>query len=122
MVQKSSQISEWHCTSYPFSFSHGVLYPLKELSAIFIKFKIVICNLSEFGRVQNLSFGIGLKDPERLAQPLLKNNAVIGLYELTSDNTTVVNYHWKFRHAESKTIIQKNIKKGIGMDFMTKIN
>ena len=34
-----------------FSFSHGVFYPFGELSAIFIKFKIVGCKLFQFGRV-----------------------------------------------------------------------
>ena len=29
-----------------FSFSHSVFYPFEELSAIFIKFEIVVCNLS----------------------------------------------------------------------------
>ena len=31
-----------------FSFSHRVFYPLGEISAIFIKFKIVVCKLFEF--------------------------------------------------------------------------
>ena len=44
-----------------FSFSHSVLYPSGELSAIFLKFKIVVCKLFQFGRVKNLSFGKGLK-------------------------------------------------------------
>ena len=34
-----------------FSFSHSVLYPFEELSAIFIKFEIVICRLFQFGTV-----------------------------------------------------------------------
>ena len=34
-----------------FSFSHSVFYPFGELSAIFIKFEIVICKLFQFGRV-----------------------------------------------------------------------
>ena len=34
-----------------FSFSHGVFYPFGKLSAIFIKFKIVVCKLFQFGRV-----------------------------------------------------------------------
>ena len=34
-----------------FSLSHSVFYPFGELSAIFIKFKIVLCKLFEFGRV-----------------------------------------------------------------------
>ena len=32
-----------------FSFSHSVFYPFGELSAIFIKFKIVVCTLLQFG-------------------------------------------------------------------------
>ena len=34
-----------------FSFSHSVFYPFRELSAIFTKFKIVLCKLFQFGRV-----------------------------------------------------------------------
>ena len=34
-----------------FSFSHSVFYSYKELSVIFIKFQIVVCNLFQFGRV-----------------------------------------------------------------------
>ena len=34
-----------------FSFSHNVFYPFRELSAIFVKFKIVVCKLFQFGRV-----------------------------------------------------------------------
>ena len=34
-----------------FSFSHSVFYPSKELSAIFIKFEIIVCKLFQFGRV-----------------------------------------------------------------------
>ena len=44
-----------------FSFSHSVFYPFGELSAIFIKFEIVVCKHFEFGRVLNLSFGKGLR-------------------------------------------------------------
>ena len=43
-----------------FSFSRIVFYPFGELSAIFIKFEIVICKFFQFGRVINLSFGKGL--------------------------------------------------------------
>ena len=43
-----------------FSFSHNVFYLFGVLSAIFIKFEIVVCKLFQFGRVQNLSFGKGL--------------------------------------------------------------
>ena len=34
-----------------FSFSHSVFYPFGELFAIFIKFKIVVCKLFQFGKV-----------------------------------------------------------------------
>ena len=34
-----------------FSFSHSIFYTFEELSAIFIKFKIVVCKLFQFGRV-----------------------------------------------------------------------
>ena len=34
-----------------FSFSHSVFYPFGKLSAIFIKFQIVVCKLLQFGRV-----------------------------------------------------------------------
>ena len=34
-----------------FSFSCIVFYPFRELSAIFIKFEIVICKFFQFGRV-----------------------------------------------------------------------
>ena len=37
--------------------SHRVFYPFRELSAIVIKFEIVVCKLPQFGRVQNLSSG-----------------------------------------------------------------
>ena len=36
-----------------FSFSHSVFYPFGELSAIFIKIKIVVCKLFQLGRVLN---------------------------------------------------------------------
>ena len=45
-----------------FSFSHSVFYLFRELSAIFIKSEIVVCKLSQFGRVWNVSFGKGLKN------------------------------------------------------------
>ena len=32
-----------------FSFSHSVLYPFGDLSAFFIKLKIVVCKLFQFG-------------------------------------------------------------------------
>ena len=33
-----------------FSFSHSVFYLFRELSVIFIKFQIVVCNLFQFGQ------------------------------------------------------------------------
>ena len=43
-----------------FSFSQFVLYHFGKLSTIFIKFKIIVCKLFQFGRVQNMSFRTGL--------------------------------------------------------------
>ena len=37
-----------------FSFSHSVFYLFGELSAVVIKFKVVVFNLLQFGRVQKL--------------------------------------------------------------------
>ena len=34
-----------------FSFTHTVFYPFRELSAIFIKFKVVVCRLFQIGPV-----------------------------------------------------------------------
>ena len=44
-----------------FSFSHNVFYPFGRLSAIFIKFKVVVCKFFQFRGVQNLSFEKGLR-------------------------------------------------------------
>ena len=41
--------------------ARSVFYPSGELSAIFIKFGIVVCKLFQFGRVSNLSSGTELK-------------------------------------------------------------
>ena len=43
-----------------FSFTHSVFYPFRELSAIFIKFKIVVCKLFQFGQSKILLSGNGL--------------------------------------------------------------
>ena len=43
-----------------FSLSHCAFYLFGELSAIFIKSKIVVCRHFEFGRVKKLLFGKGL--------------------------------------------------------------
>ena len=37
-----------------FSFSHSVFYPFRQLSAILIKLKIVVCKVFQFGGVQYL--------------------------------------------------------------------
>ena len=34
-----------------FSFSHIVFYPFGYLSAIFVKFEIIVCKLFQFGRL-----------------------------------------------------------------------
>ena len=43
-----------------FFFSHSVFYPFVEISAIFIKFEIVVRKLFQLAPVQNLLFGKGL--------------------------------------------------------------
>ena len=43
-----------------FSFSLNVFYPFRKLSAISIKFELVVCKLFLFGKVKHLSFGKGL--------------------------------------------------------------
>ena len=60
-----------------FSFSHSVFYPFGELSAIFIKFRTVVCILFQFGRVKNLSVGkelnTGLLEKSKVALGWLEN-------------------------------------------------
>ena len=48
------------CVTSNFSFSQSVFHMPRELSAIFMKFKIVVCKLFQFGRVSKLSVGRGL--------------------------------------------------------------
>ena len=55
-----------------FSFSHSVFIRFGEHSAIFIKFKIVVCKFFQFGRVQNLLFGKGLRHYTSLTSLQLK--------------------------------------------------
>ena len=50
-----------------FSFSHCIFYLFHKLSAIFIKFEIVVGKLFQFGRVKNLLFGKGLKKKNALS-------------------------------------------------------
>ena len=69
-----------------FSFSHSVFYPIGELAAIFIKVKIVVCKLVQFGRVQNLSFG------KRLSQRTNKLRGKLSLGRTRSDIKDYV-YH-----------------------------
>ena len=44
-----------------FFFSHSVFHPSLEISAIFIKFEIVVCKLFQLGPIQKLLFGKGLR-------------------------------------------------------------
>ena len=44
-----------------FSFSHSDFWLFRNLPAIFTKLKIVVCNLFQFGIVQNLLFGKSLR-------------------------------------------------------------
>ena len=49
-VCSTLQEKEKSLVTSDFSLSHCVFYPFGELSAIFIKFKIVVCKLFQFGR------------------------------------------------------------------------
>ena len=65
-----------------FSFSHSVFY----LFAIFIPFEIVVCKLFSFGKVQNLSFGNGLK-------PKWLSNGALRAYQICIEHGgTLLNY------------------------------
>ena len=55
-----------------FSFYHSVFYLFEELSIIFIKFEIVVCQRFQFGIVKDLSFGKGL-NKKLLILYLVKN-------------------------------------------------
>ena len=61
-----------------FSFSHSVFHPFGELSAFFIIFKIVVCILFQFGRVQILSFGKEF-NPDQFCQ-CMRSFIVVGAY------------------------------------------
>ena len=50
-VLKTLQEKEKLLVTSNFSFSHNVFYPFQELSAIFIKFEIVVCKLFQFRSV-----------------------------------------------------------------------
>ena len=47
---KTIQEKEKLLTTSNFSFSYSVFYPFEELSAMFIKFEIVVCKLFQFGK------------------------------------------------------------------------
>ena len=64
-----------------FSFSHSVFYLFGELPAIFIKFEIDVCKLFQFERVQNLSFGKGLKETSGTSSGKLPYSSIRALFE-----------------------------------------
>ena len=71
-----------------FSFSHSVFYPCRELSSIFINFKIVVCKLAQFGRVQNLSFGKRLNPQiKQLSIKQKKNQANLSRKKFVKNKT-----------------------------------
>ena len=91
-----------------FSFSHSVFYPLGELSSIFMKFEIVVCNLFQFGRVQNLLFGKRLNGRQthllfttqsRLLMTLKKNTFenIVGNRENAGNQHFLHNVFYKFQ-------------------------
>ena len=70
-----------------FSLSHSVFYPFGEPSGIFIKVKIVVCKLFQFGKVLNLSFGKGLSQP--LGSFTLSQTTFFRLFRIQSLQTTI---------------------------------
>ena len=58
-VLKTQQEKEKLLIMSNFSFSHSVFFPLRDLSAIFIKFKIVICNDFQVGKSKICLLGKG---------------------------------------------------------------
>ena len=66
-----------------FSFSHGVFWRFGELSGIFIKYEFVVCKLFQFGRVQNLLSGKGLKGSKKGLQNKIMLGSIIFVYFLT---------------------------------------
>ena len=75
-----------------FSFFHSVFFSFGELSAIYIKLKIVIGNLFHFGRVKNLSFGKVLKRINSLKFLLWTKGGKIILIILGIKSTKVPEY------------------------------
>ena len=74
-----------HVTS-TFSFSHSVFYPFGELSAIFIKFEIVVCKLFQFGSIKNLSFGKELTNQD--VNPAVTDQALVSQSLSSTQNLT----------------------------------
>ena len=54
-----------------FSFSHSVFHPCGELSAIFIKFTIVVCTLFQFGPVRNIVISERVKLCHQFSQNII---------------------------------------------------
>ena len=93
-----------------FSFSHSVFFSFGELSAIIIKFKIVVCKLLKFKRVPILMFGKGLNSftnkPWLLPvcnTSLLKtlrekeNLLIMSSFSFTQSFLSVLRTFWHFR-------------------------
>ena len=74
----------------PFPFP-SVFYPFGQLSAIFIKFKIVVCKRFEFGRLKILTFGKGLRVIERV-ENMGDRNIVVTV-------TSIISFFTKFQSA-----------------------
>ena len=97
-----------------FSFPHSVFYPFKQLSAIFFKFKIVFCNLLQFGRVYILSFGKGLNKLLLLNTAICYHKSKIYFWEkhkmlmfsgtCTFFHKKIKPYRWLFRFFTSQRI------------------
>ena len=89
-----------------FSFSHSVFYLFRELSAIFIKFKIVVCNLFTLDQSKILSSGNGLNS--------LQNNKILdwSKFKALILQKTNLNEKLKFGLRRSKTCLGKGDNAG----------
>ena len=73
-----------------FSFSHNVFYWFGELSAIFIKFGIVVCKLFQFRRVKNLLSGNRLSVSNMDKSIMLLFGKEITLYQTTTFDVIIL--------------------------------
>ena len=81
-----------------FLFSHNVFYPFRELSAIFIKFKFVVCILFRFGKVKYFDSDVW----ERVKCEMPSRAKLMEIPVVTSSITYM---NWFFRPESDKWIM-----------------